>query len=77
MHKINSQYGCVAQKVSFVLFSTCDALSRFNNDACKVKVSRLNFWNWKNKDLEQLKLSPSTKGTAADLFTPENTKTSV
>ena len=77
MHKINSQYGCVAQKVSFVLFSTCDALSRFNNDACKVKVSRLNFWNWKNKDLEQLKLSPITKGTAADLFTPKNTKTSV
>ena len=49
MIKKNSLFGCVVRVVYFVNISICDALSQFNDDACKVKVSRLNSRN-KNKE---------------------------
>ena len=49
--------------VYFVKISICDTLclNLMNDDACKVNATEL-------KELEQLKLSPSTKSATADKF---------
>ena len=38
----NPLYGCVVGIVCFAKILICDAFSLFNDDACAVKISRLN-----------------------------------
>ena len=56
--------------LSDVLSICYDALDQFNDDACKVKLSIKPLL----KELEQLKLSPSTKSAAANKFTAKHKK---